>query len=228
MTVIRTVATHEIVQAVYPRAPTERDRVGMAVGKAIDGAMARFSHEAARGWRPTARAINALAESILDEELVEVDLELPPEERTRALATVAEVLRVFRKSELFGLPRPRTRLILIQGEVGVYAQPYYWYGRARIIEMKSYRAWPPSPEVALQLDLFQLAFPGFDEFLACFDRHASPVTATLDRVPAVSETRREELLRTAHRIGLAQGREKVLEYIDSQAVRYVLPGAPPS
>ncbi len=223
MTVIRTVATHEVVRSLFPREPTERDRVGMAEGKAIDGALAQFSHEAARGRRPTAGAMGALAESILDEELEETDVVLSQEERARTLATVGEVLRVFRRSELFGRARPRTRLILIASEVGVYAQPDFWDGQGRIYELKSYRAWPPPPDVAVQLDLFQLAFPGFTELLVSIDRHASPVTIELHRVPEVSEARRAELLRVAHRIGLEHGQEKVLEYIDSPAIHYPLP-----
>jgi len=45
MTTVRTVATYEIVQITYPRPPvTERDELGMAVGRVIDSSFSRYSH----------------------------------------------------------------------------------------------------------------------------------------------------------------------------------------
>ncbi len=223
MTVIRAIATHDVVQALHPRTPTERDLVGMAVGKAIDTALSRYSHEFAEGRRPTASRMLTLAASVLDEELSDADVPLNPEERARALAPVPEVLKLFRESELFGRPRPRSRLIVINGDGGVYAQPDFWDGRRRIYEMKSYRAVPPPPDVAVQLELFQLAFPGFSELLACFDRHARPVELLLYSVPELVEPRRTEVMQTAYRLAREHGAEKVLEYVDSPVIRYSCP-----
>jgi len=226
MTVVRTVAAHEVVQAAYPRPVTERDQVGMAVGKAIDETLSRFSYEFAQGRRPTRAAMNRLAAEILDDELLNVPLELDPQDRERELAGIAGVLQAFRGSEVMGLTRPRSRLILINERVGVYAQPDYWDGRVRFYEMKSYLAVPPPPDVQLQLELFQCAFPTFRAFLACFDRHSSPSTTSIIEIPPLAPASRDAALRLALRTGLDHGLEKVLEYMDSPTVRYALPDGP--
>lgn len=223
MTTIRTVATHEVVRAAFPREVTEKDEIGMAVGKAIDGALSRYSHEFAQGRRPTRTAMNAAAAEILDEELSNADLALPIGERERHLAAVSSVLQAFRQSELMGLPRPRSRLILINNQVGVYAQPDYWDGRGRFYEMKSYHATPMPPDVRLQVQLFQCAFPNFRAFLAWFDRHTLPVPTVIEEVPPLDAVGVSSVLRAAYRTALEKGSEKVLEYIDSPKVPYALP-----
>lgn len=192
----------------------------MAVGKAIDSTLSRYSHEFDQGLRPTVGAMTTAAQTTLQEELRDIDLSVSPEELAKANAQIVGVLRMFRKTEVFGLPRPRTRLIVINDRVGVYAQPDYWDRRHRFYEMKSYRAVPPPPDVALQLRFFQLAFQGFDGFLVCVNRHASPPDVLILPVAPLSSHDSDDTLRLALRLGLEHGREKVLEYIDSPAVHY--------
>jgi len=220
MTAVKTVATHEIVQAAYPRPVTERDEIGMAVGKAIDETLSRFSHEFSQSRRPTLAAMNRLAAEILDRELSDADVQLTPQDRERQVSEAFGVLQAFRRSEVMGLSRPRSRMILINERVGVYAQPDYWDGRDRFYEMKSYYASPMPMDVRLQLQLFQCAFPGFRAFLACFDRHATPVTTVIESIPPLEREAVEEVLRLAYRTGLENGTEKVLEYVDNPIVRY--------
>jgi len=222
MTTVKTIATHEVVSTAYPRPVTERDEIGMAVGKAIDEALSHFSHEFGQSRRPTLTAMNRWAAEILDRELADADVQLTPEDRERELVGVAGVLRAFRQSEVMGMSRPKSRMILINGQVGVYAQPDYWDGRDRFFEMKSYLAFPMPPDVRLQLQLFQCAFPGFRAFLACFDRHATPVTSTIELIPPLEPATLEEILKLAYRTGLEKGTPKVLEYVDNPAVRYLV------
>jgi len=219
---VRTVAAHEVVQTAFPREVTERDEVGMAVGKAIDETLSRFSHEFAQGRRPTLTSMNRLASEALDRELAEADLVLAPADRRAQFSAVTGVVQAFRRSEVMGLPRPRSRLVLINEEVGIYAQPDYWNGRDRFYEMKSYRACPPPPDVELQVRLFQLAFPGFRAFLACFDRHVVPVTTDIEEALPLTPEIQEAVLKLAHRTGREKGVEKVLEYIDNPIVRYAV------
>ena len=223
MTAVRTVAAHQVVQAAYPRPVTEKDEIGMAVGKAIDETLTHYSHEFAQGRRPTVTSMQRIATEVLDRELADTDLTLAPHDRQQQLAAAFGVLQAFRKSEVMGLPRPRSRLILINERVGVYAQPDYWNGRDRFYEMKSYLARPTPPDVELQLRLFQCAFPGFRAFLACFDRHATPVVAVVEEIPPLEPGVADEVLKLAYRTGLEQGIEKVLEYVDNPIVRYVIP-----
>jgi hypothetical protein len=223
MTTVKTVAAHEIVRTAYPRPVTEKDEIGMAVGKAIDETLSRYSYEFAQGRRPTRTAMNGMAEEVLDRELVETDVELPPEDRQRQLAAISAVIQAFRGSEVMGLARPRSRLILINERVGVYAQPDFWNGRDRFYEMKSYHVDPTPPDVRLQVQLFQCAFPNFRAFLASFDRHASPVTTTIEEIPTIDPTVAQEVLTLAYRTGLEKGTDKVLEYMDSPTVRYTIP-----
>jgi hypothetical protein len=228
MTRIRMLPVHEIVQRTYPRPPREQDEVAKAVGKAIDGALSRFSYEFRQGRRPTATAMQALAEELLDEELEGAAAEVSSADREKLLKQVSGVLQAFRRSELFGLPRPRTRIILIQSEVGVYAQPDYWDGRSRFFEMKSYRAIPPPPDVELQLRLFQLAYPRFESFLVCFNRHSDPVETTSLLFPPPTEAEIAQTLRLAYELGRQHGEEKVLEYLNEPTLHYPLPVASPN
>ncbi len=223
MTTVRTVAAHEVVQATYPRPVTEKDEIGMAAGKAIDETLSKYSYEYTQGRHPTRTAMNRWAAEILDRELADADLLLPPEDRDRQLGAISGVLSAFRQSEVMGLARPKSRLILINGTVGIYAQPDYWNGRDRIYEMKSYHAIPRPPDIRLQLQLFQLAFPNFHTFLACFDRHSSPVVTTIEAIPPLEPPEAEEVLRMALRIAREKGAEKVLEYVDNPTVRYFVP-----
>jgi hypothetical protein len=226
VTTLVTIAAHEVVRAAYPRPITERDEIGIAVGRAIDGTLSKCSHEFASGRRPTRTAMARLGEEILDEELKDADLQLTASERDRHLRSVSDVLQAFRRSEVMGLARPRSRLIVINGRVGVYAQPDFWDGRGRFYEMKSYHADPVPPDVRLQVQLFQCAFPGFRAFLAWFDRHATPVTTTIQEMPPLEATTVEEILGLAYRTGVEKGIEKVLEYIDNPSVPYSLPEPP--
>ena len=222
MSVVRTIPAYEVVQAAYPRPVTERDELGMAVGKAIDETLSRYSHEFGEARRPTLTSMQRLATEVLDRELADADLRLAPADRDQQLAQVYGVLQAFRRSEVMGLRRPRSRLILINGQVGVYAQPDYWDGRDRFYEMKSYTAVPLPPDVRLQVQLFQCAFPGFRAFLACFDRHATPVTTVIEPIPPLEPSAAEGVLKVAYRTGAEKGVEKVLEYIDNPTVRYTI------
>jgi hypothetical protein len=228
LTRIRTVPAHEIVRRTFPRPPPEeRDQVAMAVGKAIDGVLSDLGHQLGQGRRPTQAATGRLAVALLDDALAENAVRLEPVDRAATLAEIEEVVRAYRRSEIAGLARPRTRVFLVGEAVGVYAQPDYWDRRRRFFEMKSYRAIPPPPDVALQLDLFQLAYPGFEAVLVCLDRHRRPVEVTSAVLPALTPARSAAALRLAYDVGSAFGEEKVLEYVEGPVVRYALPPAGP-
>lgn len=224
MTQVRTIPVHEVVRRTYPRPPPqERDEIAMAVGKAIDGALSKFGFELRQGRRPTQAGIAALAGTLLSEALEEAAVTLPPAERERTLGQIQDVLRAYRRSEIAGLTRPKTRVILIDRTVGVYAQPDYWDGRRRFFEMKSYRAIPPREDVALQLLLFQLAFPRFEAVLVCLDRHSQPVEVTSTTLPPPTEEQSLSALRTAYDLGRDFGEEKVFEFMEGPFVHYDLP-----
>jgi hypothetical protein len=224
MSTIKTLAAHEIVRLTYPRPPPEdRDRIAMATGKAIDGALSQYGHLLRRGAHPSQASIAGLASDLLDEALAEEAVTLSGAEKEATMHRIVELLRAYRRSEIAGLTRPKTRVVLIEDRVGVYAQPDYWDGRRRFFEMKSFRAIPPPPDVALQLRLFQLAFPSMEAVLVCLDRHATPVTTTSTVVPNPTADEAGATLRLAYDLGLQHGQEKVLEYVDGPVVRYALP-----
>jgi len=223
MTRVRMIPAYEIVQRTYPRPPREQDEVAMAVGKAIDGALSSFSHEFRQGRKPTATAMRTLAERLLDEGLEDAGVALPVVDREKISKQLSGSLQAFRRSELFGLSRPRTRIVLIQNEVGVYAQPDYWDGNSRFYEMKSYHAIPPPPDVELQLRLFQLAYPRFESILFCIDRHSDPVETTSLVLPPPTEAEATRALRLAYDLGRQFGQEKVLEYLEEPTLHYPIP-----
>ncbi|MDE1822189.1 MAG: hypothetical protein KGJ23_02670 [Euryarchaeota archaeon] len=221
MTTIKTLAAYEVVQHEFPRPPpTEKDEIGRATGKAIDHALSQWSHQHRQNLRPTAASVQRTAKEVLDEELRDADVVMTVEQRSSAERQIAGVLQAFRKSPVFGLARPRSRMVLVNGEVGVYAQPDYWDGGQAFYEMKAYRAVPPPPDVALQVRIFQLAFPGMRSFLACFDRHHDPVETVLFEVPPATADERSSLLELLLRVGRELGHEKVLEYVDVQKLAY--------
>jgi hypothetical protein len=222
MTTVRTVAAHEVVRAVYPRPVTERDEIGMAAGKAIDETLSRYTYEYSQSRRPTRASMERLAAEVLDRELLDADLTLSPEDRASQLAGITGVIHAFRRSELMGLTRPRSRLILVNGRAGIYAQPDYWDSQARFYEMKSYLVRPVPPEIGLQLQLFQCAFPRLRAFLACFDRHSDPVVTSIEEMPPLVPAVRDRVLGLAYATALEKGVEKVLEYVDSPRIPYTI------
>ena len=226
MTTIRAIATHEIVERTHPRPPPEEaDRVAMAVGRAIDGTLSQLGYQIRSGRRPTATSTRRYADALLSVALDEEAVAVTDPERRTILEQIDGTLKAYRGSVIFGLARPKSRIILIDGRVGVYAQPDYWDGRGRFYEMKSYLAIPPAPEVALQLRLFQLAFPGFGATLVCLDRHRAPVEARSYEVPPPTEEEQGTTLRLAYDLGARFGQEKVVEYMEGPFVRYGLPPA---
>ena len=226
MTTIRTLPVHEVVRQTYPRPPREGDELAMAVGRAIDTALSEIGHQARLGRRPTTSGMRTLAAQRLDEETETATVDLSPERRTAILTEIHAVMQAFRGSEIFGLSRPKTRVILIGDEVGVYAQPDYWDGRGRFFEMKSYLAIPPPPDIALQLRLFQLAYPGFEAVLICLDRHTAPVVPRSSPIPPPTPDEAADALRRAWDLGRTAGEPKVLEYVDGPFVRYPTPAPP--
>ena len=223
MTAIRTVPVHEIVQRTFPRPPKDGDEVAMAIGRAIDGTLSEVGHWFRQGRRPTSSGLRTMSAARLDDELETAGQELDPSARERVLVEMQGVLQAYRASEIFGLARPKTRMILIGQEVGIYAQPDYWDGVRRFFEMKSYLAIPPPPDVALQLRLFQLAFPGLESVLICLDRHSRPVaTRSLVVAPPTPEES-AGALRLALKVAREHGEPKVLEYVEGPFVPYSLP-----
>jgi|HubBroStandDraft_3_1064219.scaffolds.fasta_scaffold314252_1 hypothetical protein len=222
MTTIRTVAAHDVVHHLHPRPVTERDELGMIVGSVIDATLSRCSHEARLGRKVSTSSLLRGAEEQFVGMIADADLPLSPEDRTESLRQFAAVLKAFRASPIFGLLRPRSRLILINGEIGVYAQPDFWDGRSRFYEMKSYRPFPIPPDIAVQVRLFQLAFPGFEALLIGFARHSDPVETTMQAVVSPTSEERDVLLREALAVGRSQGLTAVLEYIDHPIIPYTL------
>jgi hypothetical protein len=230
VTKIRAIAAHEIVAQTHPRPPAqEADQVAMAVGKAIDETLSQFGHRVRIGRKPTATFLREFAAAALDDALAEQAVEVDPTERERILRRVDGLVKAYRASPIFGLARPKTRVILINGEVAVYAQPDYWDGRGRFFEMKSYPAVPPRPDVLLQVRLFQLAFPKFDSVLVCLNRHSDPVEVTSTVVPPPTEEEARATLALAFDVGSKSGRELVFEYMEGPFVSYRLapPPSPP-
>jgi hypothetical protein len=226
MATIRMLPVHEVVQQTYPRPPREGEEVAKAIGRAIDGTLSQVGYQFRQGRRPTTTAMRSLAESLLDDEIETAGAELSAADRAKVLGQIHGVLQAFRNSEIFGLSRPKTRVILIEDRVGVYAQPDYWDGTRRFFEMKSYLAIPPPPDVALQLRLFQLAFPQLESVLICIDRHAVPVATRSLLLPPPTPTESAAALRRAFEVGLEHGEAKVLEYVEGPFVQYPLPPEP--
>ncbi len=226
MTTVRMLAAHEVVQRTFPRPPPEEaDRIAIAVGRAIDGTLSSAGYDLRQGRSPGTGRLATLAASLLDDALAEQAVAMEAGDRDRTLARIAEVVRVYRRSEIAGLPRPKTRVFFVGEDVGVYAQPDFWDGRARFFEMKSYRAIPPPPDVLLQVRLFQLAFPRFESVLVCLDRHASPPELSRATVPPATAEEAATTLRLAARLAREFGVPKVREYLTGTATLYSSPTA---
>lgn len=228
MTTVKTLAVHAIVRATYPRPPpTDADQLAMATGHAIDAACAELGHRLRSGRRLPRSALLEIAARDLTDRLDEAGLSITDAERAPLLATISEVLQAYRESPIAGLARPRSRVLLIDGVVAVYAQPDFWDGRSRIYEMKSYAAIPPPPDVALQIRFFQLAFPRFEATLVCLDRHVRPPRTLVATLPPPTSEETQQALRLARDVTEREGIPKVLEYIEGPFVSYATAASGP-
>jgi hypothetical protein len=216
------------VRRTYPRPPRDGEEIAKAIGRAIDGTLSEIGHRARSGRRATVSAARAFAARALDEEIAAAGEALTPGLRAAVDEEIEGVIRAFRVSPLYGLPRPRSRVILIGGRSGIYAQPDYWDGVRRFYEMKSYRALPMPPDVALQLRLFQLAFPRLEAVVYCIDRHARPVASSAAVVPPPTSAESAEALRRADDLAREFGERKVLEYVEGPFVAYDRPPPKPT
>jgi hypothetical protein len=220
---LRTLPVHEVVRHVHPRPPPEaKDHVAMAMGHAVDGTLSWFGHEMRTGRRPTVTSLLEFGGGLFDEALDAAGVDIAPAEREKLLEQLRGVIQAYRRTEIVGLARPRSHLIVINGRVGIYAQPDFWDGRGRVFEMKSFPAIPPPPDVALQLRLFQLAFPKFEMVLVCLNRHATPVETASMVIPPPSSEETLAVLCQAFDVALEFGEPKVLDYVQGPAVHYSL------
>ncbi len=220
---IRVLAAHQVVSDAFPREEREEDLWGRAAGLAVDSAMSDFAHGVRQGRRPSVARTVEVAMARFDDAVAEAGAEPDATRRAAALEQAEAVLRAYRNSPIVGLPRPRSRLVVVGGEVGMYAQPDFWDGRSRFFEVKSYRATPDRPELALQLRLFQLAFPGFEATLVAFDRFARPVAVLTSSVPPLREDDREPALRRVLDCGRRLGEPKVAHYLTADRIDYPAP-----
>ena len=224
---LKVVAAHQVVSSEFPRPVTDRGELARAVGRAIDSAVSRYGYESRSGRRPTVAGIVRHGLDVFDAEVRDADLDISVSDRAELESQIRAAVPAFRKTPVFGLPRPRSRLIVVDGRFGVYAQPDFWDGATAFYELKSFRAFPAPPDVALQLNLFQLGFPGLRSWILSLDRHSRPVEVRLDEFPRAPEPERRRVLRLAAAFAAAHGEEKVAEYVDSPMVHYRLEGKPP-
>ncbi len=223
MTTVRTVAAHQIVADRFPKPPREEDALAIASGAAVDHAVSQFAYGTRLGRRPSLEGTANEGMRRFDEVLAENPGAADEAGRAEVRRQVEGTLRAYRKSPLVGLPRPPSRIVLIGTRFGYYAQPDFWDGRSRFFEMKSYAAAPTKPDLKLQLSLFQLAFPGLEAILVCFDRRSDPVPMTLASLPSPSPEDERALLGLASEVIGRLGEEKVLEYVRAPAVHYSMP-----
>ncbi len=147
------------------------DPFALALGRAFDIASAEYSFFVAIGeGDPAEKALD-----VFESEFIRAYGSRTEAKKARELG--AELLKAYRRAGLLKYMRPRTRTIVINDRVAVFAQPDL-AGGGYFIELKTFDIDPNNIPlyVKKQLEVFQLAFPGYRPVIHAFEWRSGTIT----------------------------------------------------
>ncbi len=125
-------------------------------------------------------------------------------------------IHAFKTSDIYKnrFMKDRTRLIIINGDVGIYAQPdFVNYDDKIFYEMKSFSVRPVPLYVIKQVRIFQLAYPDFESYLIGIPRDKRYIKIQKILVNRSSEKTKKMLLRSLYEYAIKNGRD--IDYNDA-------------
>ncbi len=212
---MKVIATHKYVNNFVK---FKSDTINMILGKCLDETVTQMNYYNYRSEFKRNISMNAMKgfAFMLNSELTKNSIVLNNNDKKNYYAMGWRFINAFKKSELYenSLLRDRTRLIIINGEVGIYAQPdFVDYIHEIMYEMKSFSLKPVPEYVRVQVKIFQLAYPDFISKLIAFPRNEGYIKTQTVIVKKQAERTRKSLLKKLYKFTVENGMD--MDYNDA-------------
>ncbi|KJE48957.1 MULTISPECIES: hypothetical protein [Acidiplasma] len=206
---MRVIATHEYVKNFIKHTG---DKLPMVIGKCLDDTVSKMVYFKNRHIINRDITIKALRSytALLKDELHKNCISLENSDLRYYYAMGWKFINAFKKSVIYenSLLRDRTRIIIINDEAGIYAQPdFVDYENKTIYEMKSFSLKPLPEYVRLQARVFQLAYPDFKTVLIAFPRDQDYIKVQNIKLREYKDVTKNRLLREIYNFTMQNGRD---------------------
>lgn len=206
---MKVIATHNYVNNFIK---FKSNIINMILGKCLDETVTQMNYYSYKSEFKRNISLNAMKSFavMLNSELIKNNIILDNKDKKNYYAMGWRFINAFKKSELYEntLLRDRTRLIIINDEAGIYAQPdFVDYYNEIMYEMKSFSLKPVPKYVKMQVKIFQLAYPGFESKLIAFPRDDGYIKVQKITVKEQAERTKKILLKKLYKFVIDNGDE---------------------
>jgi hypothetical protein len=210
---IKVIATHEYTNQFVNHNPSLID---LAFGRAFDLAISQYVYFSEKANSLKNLHLKALRNftAIFNNELKKMNLKIDYKEKRNIVNAFLRSLYAFQKTEIFKekILRPRTRIITIDNEAGIMAQPDFEDFMNNIIyEIKTFSLNPFPIYVKKQIRVFQLAFPNYKAIVLGFNWKEKYVNIEKIEFEEIEENEKKELLQQLKDFCLKNGKDKEYE-----------------
>ncbi len=183
----------------------------MVLGKCLDETVSKMNYYNYKFQINRNISLKALKSytAFLKSEFEINDIVVDKSEMRKYYAMGWKFINAFKKSVLYEnmLLRDRTRIIIINDEVGIYAQPdFVDYEKEVIYEMKSFSLKPLPEYVRKQVRVFQLAYPKFNTVIIGFPRNDEYIKPQTVKLMEQKERTKKILLKKLYKYATVHGK----------------------
>lgn len=205
---LKVIATHEYVSNFIKYTGDKR---GMVLGKCLDETVSKMNYYNYKYQINRDISLKALKSYtvFLKSEFEKHDIVIDKSEMRTYYAMGWKFINAFKKSVLYEnmLLRDRTRIVTINDDVGIYAQPdFVDYADNVIYEMKSFSLKPLPEYVRKQVRIFQLAYPNFNTVIIGFPRNEEYIKPQIVKLTDPKERTKKILLKKLYRYAMEYGK----------------------
>jgi hypothetical protein len=217
---IKVIATYEYTNQFVNHNPSLID---LAFGRAFDLAMSQYVYYSDKAIRLKNLHLKALRNftAIFNNELKKMNLKIDYKEKRNIVNAFLRSLYAFQRTEIFKekILRPKTRIITIDNEAGIMAQPDFEdFINNTIFEIKTFSLNPIPLYVQKQIRVFQLAFPNYKAIILGFDWKQKYVNIERIEFEEIKENERIELLKELKDFCLKNGKDKEYEEVTENRI----------
>ncbi|AAT43067.1 hypothetical protein [Picrophilus oshimae] len=208
---MRVIATYEYTKQFIKHDGSLENRI---LGKCLDDVVSGMVYYS--GYIKRDISLKAIKKFIAEFKSETKSNELKIENMDFYINTAWRFIHAFKGSEIYKnrFMKEKTRLIVINGDAGVYAQPdFIDYNNKTFYEMKSFSVRPAPLYVIKQVRIFQLAYPDFKSYIIGIPRDKRYIRIQRVRVNESSERTKKSLLKSLYNYAMENGRD--IDYKDA-------------